>query len=215
MLKSIKMIGIGAVLIEWDQIISDSILDEIAALNDCIRKAELSGIIDTVPAYASLAVFFQSELYSFNEFVKLILDMEITIQNIKLNETIEIRVRYALSQDNDMSYLMKFSGLSRDEIVRIHSCTEYRVCFIGFLPGFLYLSGLDYRLSIPRKSVPDLKIKSGSVAIGGQQTGIYPQDSPGGWYVIGHTDYRLFDFYIEPYCKLKAGDRVIFKGISS
>jgi inhibitor of KinA len=112
-----------------------------------------------------------------------------------------------------MASVMSHVGLSRNEIVDLHTSALYDVYFIGFLPGFLYLGGLDEKLHIPRKIIPDLKILSGSVAIGGAQTGIYPQESPGGWYVIGHTDFKVIDFYSPPFCQVKPGDRVKFSAI--
>ncbi|MBK7805245.1 MAG: carboxyltransferase domain-containing protein [Saprospiraceae bacterium] len=120
----------------------------------------------------------------------------------------EISVEYNKSQNKDMASVMSHAGLSRNEIVDLHTSALYDVYFIGFLPGFLYLGGLDKKLHIPRKIIPDLKILSGSVAIGGAQTGIYPQESPGGWYVIGHTDFKVIDFYSPPFCQVKPGDRV-------
>ena len=85
---------------------------------------------------------------------------------------------------------------------------------IGFLPGFLYLGGLDRKLHIPRKANPDPKIDAGSVAIGGSQTGIYPYDSPGGWHVIGKTPINIFDKTTPPFCHIAPGDHVRFKSIS-
>ena len=87
----------------------------------------------------------------------------------------------------------KHTGLDRDEIIAIHSSTDYKVYMLGFLPGFVYLGGLDPRLHIPRLSVPRLKIPKGAVGIGGSQTGVYPMDSPGGWRLIGGTPVDFYD----------------------
>ena len=211
MIKSVKPLGAGAVLIEWDPIISENTLDEIAELNKSIQQEKIPGIIDIVPAYASLTVFFKPEVLKFADLVYLIYNLQTSNKTHQSPSTIGIDIKYSAEYEKDMLYLMNFTGLKREEIINIHSSVVYRVCFIGFLPGFLYLSGLDPALYIPRKAIPDLNISPGSVAIGGQQTGIYPQQSPGGWYVIGRTDFKVIDLYRSPYCKLHAGDKVIFK----
>lgn len=213
MIKSFKPLGTGAVLVEWEQIISENILDEIAQLNEYFQQKKIFGIIDILPAYASLTVFFKPEVLKYKDLVFMFKNFEFVHQNNLSHYVKEIQVRYSTETEKDMRFIMNFSGLDRETIVKNHSSIEYRVCFIGFLPGFLYLSGLDSSLHIPRKAVPDLNIKAGSVAIGGQQTGIYPQNSPGGWYVIGHTDFKVIDLYHKPYCTLRAGDRIRFKEI--
>ena len=80
----------------------------------------------------------------------------------------------------------------------------------GFIPGFMYLGGLNKKLSITRKKIPDRKILKGSVAIGGGQTGVYPADSPGGWHIIGHTNFSLFDWQNNPPCAIAPGDTLQF-----
>ena len=84
-------------------------------------------------------------------------------------------------------------SLSKEEIIQIHSSKIYYIHMYGFLPGFMYLGGLDSKLQISRKTIPSRRVLKGSVAVGGSQTGIYPSNSPGGWYVIGNTPINLFD----------------------
>jgi inhibitor of KinA len=114
----------------------------------------------------------------------------------------------------DLEFVSKQKSLTKTQIIQRHSQVNYRVFFIGFLPGFLYLGGLDKSLHIPRKSSPRLAVKKGAVAIGGSQTGIYPGVSPGGWNIIGNSPISFFDVTKEQPCFAKAGDFIQFKSVS-
>ena len=114
----------------------------------------------------------------------------------------------------DLEVISKEKGLTKEQIITLHSASVYTVYFIGFLPGFLYLGGLNEKLHIPRKSTPRLQIKKGSVAIGGNQTGVYPNESPGGWNIIGNTPISFFDVSKDKPCFAKAGDGIVFHSIS-
>jgi inhibitor of KinA len=215
MWKSIKAFGRCAVLIEWSQDINIETNKEITSLSKSIESKKINGVIDIVPAYASLTVFYEPEIINFDQIVALINKIAVeSVENTHISGKIwEIQVNYSNGSERDMHLLLKHTGLSRNEIIDIHTSIEYIVYFIGFLPGFLYLGGLSERLHIPRKAIPDLRIPAGSVAIGGAQTGIYPQESPGGWYVIGQTDFNMIDFYTHPFCQVKPGDKVKFSAI--
>jgi KipI family sensor histidine kinase inhibitor len=123
---------------------------------------------------------------------------------------VEIPVRYGGDQGPDLENLAGLTGLTKAEVIHLHSSAEYTVCFIGFLPGFPYLSGMDPRLAAPRLATPRQLVPAGSVGIAGSQTGIYPLDSPGGWRIIGRTTLTIFDPHCEPTTLLKAGDRIKF-----
>jgi inhibitor of KinA len=124
---------------------------------------------------------------------------------IDASEIVEVAGKvHHVEVDYAVAELAAAVELSADEVIRLHSEPEYLVYFLGFLPGFPYLGGLNPRLHLPRLAQPKQNIAAGSVAIGGQQTGIYPQQSPGGWHVIGHTDFELLP---TPFA---AGDRIKF-----
>ena len=110
--------------------------------------------------------------------------------------------------------ISKEKGLTKSEIIKLHSQSIYTVFFIGFLPGFLYLGGLSETLYIPRKSQPRLHVDKGSVGIGGVQTGIYPNNSPGGWNIIGKTPINLFDPKAQNPCFAQCGDQIQFYSIN-
>ena len=106
------------------------------------------------------------------------------------------------------------NSISIDEIIKIHSSTTYSVLSMGFLPGFLYLGVNDKKLYCERKDKPELNIKSGSIGIARDQTGIYPQDSPGGWRIIGRSPISFFNVNDKSPCFAKPGDKIKFQSIS-
>jgi len=122
---------------------------------------------------------------------------------------ISIPVCYEEPYGPDLGWLSQKKGLSREQLIHLHSSVVYRVYMIGFLPGFPYLGKIDPRLEIPRKDKP-VPVMAGSVGIAGNQTGIYPLNSPGGWQIIGRTSLKLFDPHAEVPIRLKPGDRVQF-----
>ena len=114
----------------------------------------------------------------------------------------------------DLDELSEEFNLSKSEIIELHSRSNYTVFFVGFLPGFLYLGGLDERLHFPRKKTPRLKVLKGAVAVGGKQTGIYPNESPGGWNIIGNSPINFFDVNKEVPCFAQSGDKISFYRVS-
>ena len=123
---------------------------------------------------------------------------------------IEIPVTYGGEAGPDLDEVARHSRLSAAEVVRVHCAGVYTVYFLGFLPGFAYLGGLDPRLATPRRREPRHAVPAGSVGIGGEQTGVYPWASPGGWQLIGRTSLRLFDPASARPALLAAGDTVRF-----
>jgi 5-oxoprolinase (ATP-hydrolysing) subunit B len=126
---------------------------------------------------------------------------------------IEIPVHYGGADGPDLAALARHVGLSVDEVVKRHTQAEYVVFFLGFQPGFAYMGGLDRTLHMPRRAAPRLEVPAGSVGIGGEQTGIYPAASPGGWQLLGRTDLKLFDPARNPPTLMQPGDRVRFKAL--
>ncbi len=123
---------------------------------------------------------------------------------------IDIPVHYGGTAGCDLDEVARHTGLSAAEVIRLHSSAEYTVYFLGFQPGFAYLGGMDPRLTTPRRREPRVAVAAGSVGIGGQQTGVYPMMSPGGWQLIGRTSLSLFDPARDPPSLLLPGDTVRF-----
>ncbi|WGL18244.1 5-oxoprolinase subunit PxpB [Microbulbifer bruguierae] len=110
----------------------------------------------------------------------------------RASELVRIPVCYEDTFAPDMAQVCEYTGLDRQTVIERHTSRSYLVHMLGFTPGFLYLGGLDESIACPRKATPSLRVAAGSVGIGGQQTGIYPQSTPGGWQIIGRTPLKLF-----------------------
>ncbi len=179
------------------------------------------GLLSVVPAYTSATVFFDPVLVkeywpdqpSPARVLHVFLEEKILQPTISNRSTpnpqtlIEIPVRY---NGSDLPEVAERLQLAENEVVRLHTETVYTVFMIGFLPGFPYLGPLPKALELPRRDTPRLRVPAGSVALAGQQTGIYPQASPGGWHLIGHTDFPLFNLAQNPPASLQPGMRVQF-----
>jgi inhibitor of KinA len=126
---------------------------------------------------------------------------------------VEVPLVYGEDFGPDLDSIAVIHGLSAEMVISLHREAVYRVCLIGFTPGFPYLSGLPEELVTPRLSDPRQAVPAGSVAIGGRQCGIYPVRSPGGWRIIGRTPLRLFDIQRPEPCLLAPGDEVVFRRI--
>ncbi|MBE7216526.1 5-oxoprolinase subunit PxpB [Shewanella benthica] len=133
----------------------------------------------------------------------------------KPGKLIQIPVQYGGEYGPDLNAVAEYHKLTPQEVIAIHTSTQYNVLFLGFQPGFPYLDGLDKRLFTPRLATPRLSIPAGSVGIGGEQTGIYPAQSPGGWQIIGRSALALFDSASESGALLAPGDRVQFVSVLS
>lgn len=121
-----------------------------------------------------------------------------------------ILTRYDAEHGPDLEYLTNYHNITPQKVIEIHSQAIYQVLFLGFQPGFAYLHGLSEQLTTPRRSKPRTRVPKGSVAIGANQTAIYPADSPGGWHIIGHTNHPLFDTSKETPCTIAPGDTLKF-----
>lgn len=187
------------------------------ALAAALREADLEGIVDLVPAYASLAVHYDPLAWSdggeapWRRLEHKLRTYASTQPSAPTSRCIEIPVRYGGDEGPDLEWVAQCSGLEAEEVVRRHAGAAYRVAMLGFAPGFPYLLGLDPALQLPRRAEPRLRVPAGSVAIGGAQTGIYPRELPGGWHLMGRTPLSLFDPASEPPCVLAPGDEVRFQ----
>ncbi|MEH7383824.1 5-oxoprolinase subunit PxpB [Bacillus sp. JJ1521] len=179
-----------------------------------IEKMKIQGVVELVPAFQSITVYYNPILISYknlSEQISEICDGISTEAAVSSKKVIMIPTCY---DGEDLENVALRSGLSTEEVISIHSSVDYLVYMIGFLPGFPYLKGLPSRLATPRLSSPRLKVPKGAVGIGGDQTGVYPLESPGGWNLIGRTPVPLFDpKKSEPFL-LKAGDYLRFTPIS-
>lgn len=211
-----KRFGEKAILIAWNTEISVAVSEDILRFQNKILKDKKEHILDIIAAYTSLIIVFKEEI---KDFEKIVLELqtiyEAVFLSVKIQKYIwEIPVCYHNEFGIDLQEMAQHSGLETSEIIKIHSEKIYNIHFIGFLPGFLYLGGLDKRIYFNRKENPRLKVPKGSVAIGGKQTGIYPTETSGGWQIIGKSPVNFFNINNKQPCFAKAGDFVKFTSIS-
>ena len=217
-------------------------LDEVLRVFQLLQRAAIPGVIDLAPAYTSVAVFFdpiavfkagaKADIFDWlNARLRASFDINGDgppsgrrrredasapagrIKRAALR-VVEIPVCYDAEFAPDLDDVAGQAQISRRQVVDLHSTADYRVACIGFVPGFPFLAGLPKNLATPRRAIPRKEIPSGSVGIGGAQTGIYPLRSPGGWNLIGRTPVKLFDPQKDPPTLLRAGDRVRLHAIT-
>jgi inhibitor of KinA len=217
-------LGDTAITIDWGNSIDKKLNEKIIARHNQFRQEPLTGMIEVVPAYSSLTIYYDLTIvtkkiqpgstafgYLCKEIEK---KLSQPVQNfITEQRRLRIPVCYEGDFAPDIDQLAKQKNISRQEIVRLHTSTSYHVYMMGFLPGFAYMGEVSEAISAQRKAQP-VNIVAGSVGIAGRQTGIYPFDSPGGWQIIGRTPLKLFDNNKEDCSLLKTGDEVVFFSIS-
>ncbi len=201
-------------------------LNEVLRTSQQLRNTTIPGMIELAPAYTSVAVFFDPvDVAKASGTASDIFDWlaarigAATVPNRRGSRrsaprTVEIPVCYDPEFAPDLDEVAQHAQISAKEVVELHSAADYRVACIGFVPGFPFMSGLPKKVATPRRDTPRKEIPSGSVGIGGAQTGIYPLRSPGGWNLIGRTPFKLFDPTKDPPALLQAGDRVRFRAIT-
>lgn len=184
--------GSNAVLISFKNEISAEVHNKVRYLYEGFRKFPKKGIIALTPAYNSLVVYFEPKIQNISgvyDLTEIILSESISI---KL-ETFQVvlPVCYDDIFGIDIKFVLEHNNLTFEELIIKHTSPEYLVYMIGFVPGFLYLGGLDEKLHTPRLSIPRTKIPKGSVGIADNQTGVYPLETPGGWQIIGNCPLNL------------------------
>lgn len=213
-----------AITLVFGDEIKPELAEKISAFNTALHLNPFPGFKTAVPAYTTLTVFydpllvFTADLKGNNCFEKAAhylenLDTRNTIENAATDQ-VTIPVCYGGDLGPDLAEVAAYTKIPVEEVVRLHSSAVYQVYMIGFIPGFAYLGGMDERLSCPRKAQPRASVPAGAVGIAGQQTGIYPLETPGGWQIIGQTPLSLFDINRPRPSLLKAGDLVSFKPVS-
>ncbi|AWX46267.1 Kinase A inhibitor [Flagellimonas maritima] len=213
---SIKPFGQSAVLVEWPIKVEDDILQDILNFIDAFQRLNMEDW-EISAAYNSLTIVNNQGQIDFIKIKKLIADcyLEQKAKKIKRKEYLwRIPVCYDKAFGIDLDDASRRLGLSVEEIIQMHTSFEYRVYGIGFLPGFMYLGGLPKALEIPRRKEPRLRVAKGSVGLAAKQTGIYPQNSPGGWNIIGRCPIPIFNPNLEKPCFVNVGDKIMFHKIS-
>jgi inhibitor of KinA len=197
---SIHPLGDSAVLIDFQIIDKKKCLNIITSLTHELFENPHEAIMETVPAYKTVTVHY-NPLHilphsPFHAIKELLIDriegMELNESSLS-NEVVTIPVLYGSEAGPDLPFVAEHNNLSEDRVIELHSQPVYTVAFLGFSPGFPFLKGMDTAIAAPRRENPRIRIEEGSVGIAGNQTGVYPLASPGGWQIIGKTPLTLFD----------------------
>ena len=179
------------------------------ALDRAVRDKGIFGVRECVPTFRSLTVLFDPMLISGDRLEKKLLRLckTLSAETQTQKTVVEVPVLY---NGEDLQDVADYAKLSVEEVVRLHVSRDYRIYMLGFLPGFVYLGGMDERIFCPRLTTPRTRIHAGAVGIGGEQTGIYPLPSPGGWRLIGTTPVRPYDAARTPPVLFSAGEYIRF-----
>ena len=207
--------GSAALLIQFDQAINLKVHQEVISYYDELKALQITGVISITPAYSSITIRYNKKI-SYATLSKIIFSLTIPVDSSKTGtierKEVKIPVCYDKSLALDLEIVQKHTRLSHLEIINLHTSQSYPVYMVGFTPGFPYLGGLDKVLQTPRKSTPRLVTPKGAVGIANNQTGIYPNESPGGWQIIGQTPHSIFTAEKPPLINI--GDNVRFYSIS-
>ncbi len=202
-----------ALLVGFGDAITEAAGRDVRLLHAWLREDPPDALVDLHPAYATLLVRYDPLRCDPDALAREISRRAGSLAGRPEPEprAFEIPVRYGGEDGPDLADVAKATGLGQEDVVATHAGAAYDVRFIGFLPGFPYLAGLPERLHTARRETPRTRVPAGSVAIAGAQAGIYPVASPGGWNIIGRTDFRLFDPGRSVPATLAPGDRVRFR----
>lgn len=208
--------GDSALVIEFGNEISVDINKKIRKMMDDIKKENIDGIVELVPTYCSLLINYDVLKIDYNTLVeklKTFLNNDLETAEGEEVTLVEIPTLYNDEVGPDLSYVAEHNKLSKEEVIKIHTGTDYLVYMLGFMPGFTYLGGMSEKIATPRLESPRLQIYPGSVGIAGKQTGMYPSMSPGGWRIIGRTPLKLYNPDSDTPVYISSGDYVRYVSI--
>jgi len=216
-------LGDRAIHIEIGSSIDEDSHRRVRAVCARLDERPVAGMIEYVPAFASVVVHYDPARVGVvadvePPYARMVAALRATLAGVRdgvlpPSALVEIPVCYGGELGPDLEDVARRHALSPDDVVRLHAGGDYLVYMVGFMPGFAYLGGLPEQLVTPRRSEPRMRVPTGTVGIGGSQTGVYPMESPGGWNLIGRTPRRMFLPTREPPTLLRRGDRVRFRPI--
>lgn len=211
----IVLSGDAALLVEYEARIDPLVNTRAVALADALRIAAIPGVSDIVPAFRSVTVYFdplRTDVAAVHARIHACAALPDEVR-VEGSADVEIPVCYDLDLAPDLEAVARASGLHVDDVVAAHAARTYRVYMLGFMPGFAYLGVVDSRIAVPRRAVPRTRVPAGAVGIAGEQTGVYPSSTPGGWNLIGQTPLAMLVVERETPSLLNPGQTVRFRPI--
>jgi inhibitor of KinA len=208
----ILTVGDSCISVQFASAIDPVVNARCITLAASLESLALRGVLDVVPTYNAVTVHFDplaADGEALNTELGRLAGTALPASAAD-SRTIEIPVSYGGASGPDLGAVAEFAECSEADVVQLHMQVRYRVYMLGFLPGFAYMGTLDRRIAMPRLDTPRMRVSAGSVGIAGEQTGIYPCDTPGGWRIIGRTAAKLFDATRAQPSLLRAGDYVTF-----
>lgn len=203
--------GDQAVTVEWGSTIDEHINRQVHAFARKVEALSHPAITEVVPTYRSATVHYRPEVLSYEKLKHLLAPLaQGSAEEAEELPVVEIPVCYGGEYGPDLLEVAQHCSLTPEEVIARHTAPTYRIYMLGFTPGFPYLGGMDPSIAAPRRKEPRIHIPAGSVGIAGEQTGVYPIVSPGGWQLIGRTPLRLFDPQKEQPILLSAGAGIRF-----
>jgi len=201
--------GDSALVAEFGQVIDERINEQVHNMARWLQSNPVPGVVEVLPTFRSLMVFYDPLKISYKKLCKKLQACPALPEDRAVGEKkiLEVPCWY---EGPDLADMEALTGLPREQIIEIHSSVDYKIYMMGFLPGFVYLGGLDPRICAPRLPTPRTRIEPGSVGIGGNQTGVYPVASPGGWRILGYTPLKFYDPSRSEPILCKAGEYIRF-----
>ncbi len=187
-------------------------MDEVLALYAHLDEDLPDGVVDMVPAAATLLLTIDRSRTDVESLARQVRSIEIGTHHRATTGEVEVPVIY---DGEDLAEVARLTGLDERAVVEAHTGTPWTVAFCGFAPGFGYMVGGDERLQVPRRDNPRTRVPRGSVAIAGEFASIYPRESPGGWQLIGRTSLEVWDIDREPPALLVPGTVVRYVEVAA
>ncbi|PNZ43144.1 5-oxoprolinase subunit PxpB [Staphylococcus simulans] len=212
-----QIISEQAILVRFEPQIAPETFKKVQQLVFYLERQDHEAIKEIVPSYRAVMIHFDDHKIHAKALIEDLKLDTLDVSDIETSESskvVRIPVIYGGKYGPDIEEVAKLNDLTVEDVIQLHTEPTYLIYMLGFMPGFPYLGGLDERLYTPRRDEPRVRIDAGSVGIAKNQTGLYPQDLPGGWQIIGRTPLDVFDLDREPMTLYEAGDRIEFYQIS-
>jgi len=212
MTPALRHVVDGAVLLEYPGEPDAQANRAAVAVAAALARHPPAGLLDAIPGARTLLVLFDPDVLDHASAEELLLRIE-PVEKSAEPRTVRLAALYGGEAGPDLAALAHRAGLSAEELIRLHAAAHHRVAFLGFAPGFPYMTGAPRALELPRLATPRVRVPAGSIAVADGYTGIYPTESPGGWHLIGRIAQQLFDPAASPPSLLLPGDEVVFEPV--